>query len=101
MVDAAQADLAVNLLIFILATFLGLELIRHVSRLLHTPLMSLTNAISSISFIAALIVMVDPKNDLILVLAVIAVALAFTNVVSGYTITQRILRMFKRREDKK
>jgi NAD(P) transhydrogenase subunit alpha len=101
MVDAVQADLVVNLLIFVLATFLGLELVRHVSRLLHTPLMSLTNAISSISFVAALIVLVDPRNDLILTLAIVAVALAATNIVSGFMITERILRMFKRREAKK
>jgi NAD(P) transhydrogenase subunit alpha len=96
-----QTDLAINLLIFVLATFLGLELVRHVSRLLHTPLMSLTNAISSISFVAALIVLVDPKNDLILAIAIIAVALAATNIVSGFMITERILRMFKRKEAKK
>lgn len=96
-----QTDLAINLLIFVLATFLGLELVRHVSRLLHTPLMSLTNAISSISFVAALIVLVDPKNDLILAIAIIAVALAATNIVSGFMITERILRMFKRRGAKK
>lgn len=94
-------DLLVNLLIFVLATFLGLELVRHVSRLLHTPLMALTNAISSISFVAALIVMVDPKNDLILVLAAVAVALAATNIVSGFLIVERIRRMFKRKGDGK
>jgi NAD(P) transhydrogenase subunit alpha len=94
-------ELVINLLIFVLATFLGLELVRHVSRLLHTPLMALTNAISSISFVAALIVMVDPKNDLILVLAAIAVALAATNIISGFLIVERIRRMFKRRDDKK
>jgi NAD(P) transhydrogenase subunit alpha len=98
MTDPVQADLAINLLIFVLATFLGLELIRHVSRLLHTPLMSLTNAISSISFVAALIVMVDPKDEFILALATIAVALAATNIVSGFMITERILRMFRRRK---
>jgi NAD(P) transhydrogenase subunit alpha len=101
MVGLMQTDLAINLLIFVLATFLGLELVRHVSRLLHTPLMSLTNAISSISFVAALIVLVDPKNDLILAIAIIAVALAATNIVSGFMITERILRMFKRKEAKK
>ncbi|MGA2573286.1 MAG: NAD(P) transhydrogenase subunit alpha [Candidatus Methanomethylicaceae archaeon] len=101
MVGLIQTDLAINLLIFVLATFLGLELVRHVSRLLHTPLMSLTNAISSISFVAALIVLVDPKNDLILAIAIIAVALAATNIVSGFMITERILRMFKRKEAKK
>lgn len=94
-------ELVVNLLIFVLATFLGLELVRHVSRLLHTPLMALTNAISSISFVAALIVMVNPENDLILALATIAVALAATNIVSGFLIVERIRRMFKRRDNKK
>ncbi|MCS7311041.1 MAG: NAD(P) transhydrogenase subunit alpha [Verrucomicrobiae bacterium] len=90
-------DIVVNLLIFLLASFLGLELIRHVSRLLHTPLMSLTNAISSVSVVAALIVLADPKNNFIMWLAVIAVALAMSNVISGFMITERILLMFKRR----
>src|SRR5512136_1687178 len=101
MTSLFTSDLITNLLIFLLATILGQELIRHVSRLLHTPLMALTNAISSVSFIAALIVMVDPKNDLILALAAIAVALAATNIVSGFLIVERIRRMFKRRDDKK
>jgi NAD(P) transhydrogenase subunit alpha len=96
--DAAQADLAVNLLIFVLATFLGTELIRHVSRLLHTPLMALTNAISSVSIVAALIVLAGPKNDFVLILASVAVALAATNIVSGFMITGRILRMFRRKK---
>jgi NAD(P) transhydrogenase subunit alpha len=91
-------DIVVNLLIFVMATFLGLELIRHVSRLLHTPLMSLTNAISSVSVVAALIVLANPKNDFILWLAVIAVALAMSNVISGFMITERILLMFRRRQ---
>ena len=90
MTDAAQTDLAVNLLIFLLATFLGTELIRHVSRLLHTPLMSLTNAISSVSIVAALIVLSEPKNDFILILVTVAIALAATNIVSGFMITGRI-----------
>jgi len=96
--DAAQSDLVVNLLIFLLATFLGTELIRHVSRLLHTPLMALTNAISSVSIIAALVVLSGPKNDFILALVIIAVALATTNIVSGFMITGRILRMFRRKK---
>jgi len=90
-------DIVINVLIFLLASFLGLELIRHVSRLLHTPLMSLTNAISSVSVVAALIVLSNPKNDFIMWLAVIAVALAMSNVISGFMITERILLMFKRR----
>ncbi len=90
--------LYINLLIFLMAAFLGLGLIRRVSKLLHTPLMSLTNAISSVSVVAALIVMAEPKNTMIMVFATVAVALAATNVVSGFMITERILRMF-RKED--
>ncbi len=97
----SQTDIVLNLMIFVMAAFLGLELIRHVSRLLHTPLMSLTNAISSVSVVAALIVMnlgeAKPEGDLVVTLTVVAVALAVTNVVSGFMITERILRMFKRR----
>ncbi len=100
MVEISQADIVVNLLIFLMATFLGTELVRHVSRLLHTPLMSLTNAISSVSIVAALIVMVGPKDDFILTLVTIAVGLAATNIVSGFMITDRILRLFRRRETK-
>ena len=100
MVEVSQADVVVNLLIFLMATFLGTELIRHVSHLLHTPLMSLTNAISSVSIVAALIVMVGPKNDFILTLVTVAVALAATNIVSGFMITDRILRLFRRRQTK-
>lgn len=99
MTDVARTDLVVNLLIFVLSAFLGIELIRHVSRLLHTPLMALTNAISSVSIVAALIVMSEPKDGLVLLLATVALALAATNIVSGFMITDRILRMFKRRKD--
>jgi len=93
-----SADLITNLLIFLLATVLGQELIRHVSRLLHTPLMALTNAISSVSFIAALIVLAEPNTEEVSLLAAVAVALAATNIVSGFLLTDRILRMFKRRK---
>jgi H+-translocating NAD(P) transhydrogenase subunit alpha len=100
MVDVNAAnDLVVNVLIFMMATFLGIELVRHVSRLLHTPLMALTNAISSVSFVAALIVLAAPStSNYILVLATTAVALAFTNIVSGFLLTERILRMFRRKK---
>ena len=98
MTAISSADLVTNLLIFLLATFLGQELIRHVSRLLHTPLMALTNAISSVSFIAALIVLAEPGSGEVSFLAAVAVALAATNIVSGFLLTDRILRMFKRRK---
>lgn len=101
MTSLVTVDLTTNLLIFLMATLLGQELIRHVSRLLHTPLMALTNAISSVSFIAALIVLSYTSSDLITFLATVAVALAATNIISGFLITDRILKMFERRKPKK
>lgn len=97
---STQPDIAVNLLIFVLSSFLGIELIRHVSRLLHTPLMSLTNAISSVSVVAALLVMSHPNYDLITFLAVIATACSATNAIGGFLITERILRMFRKNRAK-
>jgi len=81
-----------------MATFLGVELIRHVTRLLHTPLMALTNAISSVSMIAALIVMSETTNTSILILATVGVALASTNIISGFILVERIVRLFKPRK---
>lgn len=100
MIPVTATDLEVDLLIFVISTFLGQELIRHVSRLLHTPLMSLTNAISSVSFIAALIVLSEPGSAFVEVMAAVAVALAATNIVSGFLITERILRLFRRKPRK-
>ena len=91
------SDLLVNLLVFLLASLLGLELIRHVSRLLHTPLMSLTNAISSVAVVAALIVVADPGSKVVLTLGILAIACASINAVGGFLITERILRMFGRK----
>ncbi len=85
--------------VFILASFLGLELIKRVSPLLHTPLMSLTNAISAISVVGAILITGEAHaSRLSQVLGFIAVTAAMTNVVSGYLITDRMLKMFKRRE---
>lgn len=95
------SDMVINLLIFVMATFLGVELIRHVSRLLHTPLMSLTNAISSVSSIAALVVLAHSTSSSVTILATAAVALAATNTIGGFMITERILRMFKQREKRR
>ena len=101
MTSPALADLSINLVIFVLAIFLGPELIRHVSRLLHTPLMALTNAISSVSIVAALIVLAEPKDNFVLILATVAVALVTVNIVSGFVIVERILEMFKTRRKTK
>jgi H+-translocating NAD(P) transhydrogenase subunit alpha len=87
-----------NLWVFLLAAFLGLSVITRVSPLLHTPLMSLTNAISAISVVAAIEVAGEHKTALATVLGTIAVALAFTNVVGGFMITDRMLKMFKKRD---
>ena len=86
-----------GLYVFVLATFLGFEVIRRVSPLLHTPLMSLTNAISSVSVVAGLIVLAHRENTrLVLVLATVGVALAASNAISGFMITERILKMFRK-----
>ena len=90
-----------NLYVFVLATFLGLEVIRKVSPLLHTPLMSLTNAISAISVVGALLITgAEGASTLSKVLGFIAITAAVTNIVSGFLITDRMLKMFKRREGK-
>ena len=91
-------DLITALFVFMLAAFLGMDIIRLVSRLLHTPLMSLTNAISSIAVVGALILAGEAKDSLSTWLGAIAVFASTTNLVSGYMITDRMLRMFKRRE---
>jgi NAD(P) transhydrogenase subunit alpha len=90
-----------NLYVFVLATFLGLEVIRRVSPLLHTPLMSLTNAISAISLVGSLVILGEQKSTLTTILGAVAVVASTINVVSGFLITDRMLRMFKTREPKK
>jgi NAD(P) transhydrogenase subunit alpha len=88
--------------IFMLAAFLGFELIRRVSPLLHTPLMSLTNAISAIAVVGAILITgAKDATTFSRVLGFIAVVASVTNVVSGYLITDRMLRMFKKREPQK
>jgi NAD(P) transhydrogenase subunit alpha len=84
--------------VFMLATFIGFEVIRNVSRLLHTPLMSLTNAISAIAIVGSLIIAGEQHSTLSTVLGTIAVAASMTNIVSGFLITDRMLKMFKERK---
>ena len=91
-----------GLYVFMLAAFLGFELIRKVSPLLHTPLMSMTNAIASISVVGAIILTGERgATTLSKVLGFIAVISASTNLVSGYLITDRMLKMFKKPEQPK
>jgi NAD(P) transhydrogenase subunit alpha len=88
------------LFFFMLATFLGIDIIRRVSRLLHTPLMALTNAISSIAVVGAIILAGEAQDPLTTILGACAVFASTTNLVSGYLITYRMLVMFKKREPK-
>lgn len=88
----------IELTVLILAAFLGFEVISKVPTLLHTPLMSGTNAIHGIVIVGAIIVAGLPDQDTwIRVVALIAVALATGNVVGGFVVTDRMLEMFKRR----
>jgi NAD(P) transhydrogenase subunit alpha len=84
------------LFVFVLATFIGLGVILRVSRLLHTPLMSLTNAISAIAVVGSIIVTggeAYPRH--IQILGAVALFASMTNIVSGFLITDRMLKMFK------
>ena len=95
------SEMISNLYVFVLATFLGIEVIRRVSPLLHTPLMSLTNAISAISVVGALVIAGRAETTISTILGSVAVAAAMVNVVGGYLITYRMVSMFKKRGAKK
>ena len=91
----------INLVVFVLAIFVGYHVIWNVTPALHTPLMSLTNAISSVILVGALLAAGASVLDLGSVMGVIAVALASVNVAGGFLVTQRMLEMFKKKEPKK
>src|SRR5256712_8348776 len=91
----------VGLYIFILGGFLGYHVISRVPPLLHTPLMSATNAISGISLIGSLVVAGEMHDELSTVLGFVAVACSSTNVVGGFLITDRMLAMFTSQRDAK
>lgn len=84
------------LTVFLLATFVGLEVIRRVSPLLHTPLMSLTNAISAIAVVGSIVVAGEQRSTLTTILGTVAVTASMINIVGGYLITYRMLSMFKK-----
>jgi NAD(P) transhydrogenase subunit alpha len=91
-----------GLYVFMLAAFLGFELVKRVSPLLHTPLMSLSNAISAIAVVGAILISGEKDaSTLQKVLGFVAVVCATLNVVAGYLITDRMLRMFRKREPEK
>jgi NAD(P) transhydrogenase subunit alpha len=84
-----------SLFIFMLAGFIGFEVIRRVSPLLHTPLMSLTNALDAIAVVGAIVLVGEHKSTFSAVLGTIAVVAATSNIVGGFFITDRMLKMFK------
>ena len=90
-----HSDLITSLYVFMLAGFIGFEVIRRVSPLLHTPLMSLTNALDAIAVVGAIVIVGEQKSTLTTVLGTIAVVAATSNVVGGFIITDRMLKMFK------
>jgi NAD(P) transhydrogenase subunit alpha len=91
-----SSELIFNLYVFVLATFVGYQVISRVPPLLHTPLMSGTNAISGISLVGSLVA-AGSNHQLSQILGFVAVTCATINVVGGFLITDRMLRMFKKR----
>ena len=94
-------DIISNLFVFVLASFLGVQVINRVSPLLHTPLMSLTNAISAISVVGSLIMSGSGETFLSIVLGTAAIGASMINIVGGYLITYRMVKMFKKGGSKK
>jgi len=86
----------VSIYVFVLAAFVGVEVISKVPPLLHTPLMSGSNAISGITLVGSLIAAGEGHGGLSVILGVIAVVFATINVVGGFLVTDRMLKMFKR-----
>ena len=91
-----MTDFGSMLFVFVLATFIGLGVIRRVSRLLYTPLMSLTNAISAIAVVGSIVVTGADHPLTIRILGAVALFASMTNIVSGFMSTDRMLKMFKK-----
>jgi NAD(P) transhydrogenase subunit alpha len=87
----------VGITVFVLAVFVGIEVIGRVPATLHTPLMSGTNAIHGIVLVGALLIAVYADSPLLSVIAFVAVVLGTLNVVGGFVVTDRMLQMFKKR----
>ena len=92
-----SAQLVTEITYFVLAVFIGFEVISKVPTILHTPLMSGSNAIHGIILVGALIIAAGARTPLQIVLGFVAVVLATTNVVGGFVVTDRMLEMFKGR----
>jgi NAD(P) transhydrogenase subunit alpha len=99
MEEAQAFDLWSMMFVLMLSTFIGIGVIRRVSRLLHTPLMSITNAISAIAVVGSIIVTGSDYPTGIRIMGAVALFASMTNIVSGFLITQRMLKMFKTSRD--
>ena len=93
-----EAGLLTGLVVFVLASFVGFEIINKVPPTLHTPLMSGANAISGIAVVGALLIAGAPQLNVTTILGLIAIILATVNVVGGFLVTDRMLQMFKKKE---
>jgi H+-translocating NAD(P) transhydrogenase subunit alpha len=96
-----SAEIIGELTIFVLAVFVGFELISRVPTMLHTPLMSGTNAIHGIVLIGAMLILGSTDSGLEKALAFVAVVFGTINIVGGFLVTDRMLEMFKRRPDER
>jgi NAD(P) transhydrogenase subunit alpha len=96
-----KMDLLTSIYVFMLAGFIGFEVIRNITPLLHTPLMSLTNALDAIAVVGAIILAGEHRSTLATILGTIAIVAATSNVVGGFIITDRMLKMFKASGPKK
>ena len=96
-----EASFVLELTILVLAIFLGVEVISKVPTMLHTPLMSGTNAIHGIVIVGAIVIAGAADDTFTKVVGVVAVVLASANVVGGFVVTDRMLQMFKRREPRR
>jgi len=90
----------VNLVVFVLAVFVGYHVIWNVTPALHTPLMSVTNAISSVIIVGAILAAGPSEADFGSILGAVAVGLASINVAGGFLVTQRMLEMFRKKAPK-
>jgi len=93
--ESTQVDYWPLLFVFALSTFIGIGVIARVSRLLHTPLMSITNAISAIAVVGSILVTGSDFPKEIRIMGAVALFASMTNIVSGFLITDRMLKMFK------
>jgi NAD(P) transhydrogenase subunit alpha len=96
----AVSPIIINLIIFVLAIYVGYHVVWNVTPALHTPLMSVTNAVSAIIIVGAMLAAALTETGLGKTMGVLAVALAAVNVFGGFLVTRRMLEMFKRKEPK-